>query len=148
MATVKQFVAKHELTNVMFQPYQPRERLPELLALADVHLISQSQAFTGIVVPSKLFGIMAAGRASLFVGPAEAEVARVLDESGGGRRFEIGDAAGLAEAIRQLAEDPAAIAAMGGAALRAASGPHHQPSRFEAWAALLEAVRPTSLVRR
>ena len=140
---MQQFVADHGLEHVMFQPYQPREQLDELLTLADVHLISQSQAFTGVVVPSKLFGIMAAGRASLFVGPAEAEVARVLGETGGGLRFDIGDGEGLARTLAELADDPARVRALGAAALRAAGQEHHQTSRFAAWEALLQDVAAT-----
>jgi glycosyltransferase involved in cell wall biosynthesis len=137
VADVKAFAEAHGLQNVMFQPYQPRERLPELLTLANVHLISQSEPFTGIVVPSKLFGIMASGRASLFVGPAEAEVARVLEETGGGLRFGIADDAALAQTIGALADAPERVAAMGEAALHAARHEHHQRSRFEAWEQLM-----------
>lgn len=146
--TVKAFVEEHGLTNVMFQPYQPRENLPDLLTLANVHLISQSQTFTGIVVPSKLFGIMAAGRASLFVGPAEAEVARVLDETGAGLRFDIGGGETLAKTILELADDPSRATQMGQAALDAARGPHHQLSRYTAWEKLLVSVSRREVVKR
>jgi glycosyltransferase involved in cell wall biosynthesis len=148
VAAMEAFVEEHGLSHVMFRPYQPRERLPELLTLADVHLISQAEAFTGIVVPSKLFGIMSAGRASLFVGPAEAEVARVLEETGGGRRFAIGDGAGLAGFIERCAADRGLPKAMGAAALAAARGPHHQRSRFAAWHELLEQTAPPRLPAR
>ena len=141
---MQRFVEDHGLERVMFQPYQPREQLDQLLSLADVHLISQSQAFTGVVVPSKLFGIMAAGRPSLFVGPREAEVARVLEETCGGMRFDIGDGAGLAAALRELADDPVRTRTMGHAALRAARGQHHQTRRFAAWESLLQDLAPPS----
>ncbi len=140
VATVREFAEDHGLRNVVFKGYQKRECLPDLLSLADVHLISQAEAFTGIVVPSKLFGIMAAGRASLFIGPDRAEVARVLDETGGGLRFAIGDAAGLAQTILRLSRDRAAADAMGRRALRASLSDHHPTSRFEAWESLLTAV--------
>lgn len=142
VATLRGFVEQHQLRNVMFQPYQPRERLDDLLSLADIHLISQSETFTGIVVPSKLFGIMAAGRTSLFVGPPDAEVARVLDETGAGLRFNIGDADGLADAILTLAKDPQRVRQMGEAALHAATHEHHRNQRFEAWENLLMQVSP------
>lgn len=142
VATLQEFVAQHRLQNVMFQPYQPREWLDDLLSLADIHLISQSETFTGIVVPSKLFGIMAAGRTSLFVGPPDAEVARVLDETGAGLRFDIGDADGLAQTILELANDPRRVGNMGGAALHAATHEHHRTQRFDAWENLLLQVSP------
>ncbi|MEO0514852.1 MAG: glycosyltransferase family 4 protein [Planctomycetota bacterium] len=134
---LRAFVEHHELQNVMIQPYQPRERLTDLLSLADVHLISQSESFTGVVVPSKLFGIMAAGRTSLFVGPPDAEVARVLDETRGGIRFPIGDAKALADVILQLAHDPERVGRMGQAALDASRNEHHRSTRFHAWEDLL-----------
>lgn len=139
---LKSFVEQHQLKNVMVQPYQPRERLPDLLSLANVHLISQSETFTGVVVPSKLFGIMAAGRTSLFVGPPDAEVARVLDETGGGIRFPLGDAKSLADVILQLAHDPRRVRQMGQAALDASRNEHHRNSRFHAWEELLLEVCP------
>lgn len=148
VATVKAFAEEHGLTNVMFQPYQPRENLPDLLTLANVHLISQSQTFTGIVVPSKLFGIMAAGRASLFVGPSEAEVAQVLEETGAGLRFPIGGGEALANTILELADDPQRASQMGQAALDAARGPHHQHSRYTAWEKLLVSVSRRQVVKR
>jgi len=137
IAPLRAFVEEHRLQNVVIKPYQPRERLPDLLSLADVHLISQSESFTGVVVPSKLFGVMAAGRASLFVGPPTAEVARVLDETGGGIRFPIGDARALADAILQLAHDPQRVRQIGQAALDASRREHHRNSRFHAWEDLL-----------
>ncbi|MEM1108518.1 MAG: glycosyltransferase family 4 protein [Planctomycetota bacterium] len=137
---LKDFVEQHRLNNVMVQPYQPRERLLDLLSLADVHLISQSELFTGVVVPSKLFGIMAAGRMSLFVGPTDAEVARVIDETGGGIRFGLGDAEALAQNIIQLAGDPDRVRRSGQAALQASRNEHHRNSRFLAWENLLLSV--------
>ncbi|MEM8738878.1 MAG: glycosyltransferase family 4 protein [Planctomycetota bacterium] len=135
--TLQEFIECHRLTNVMLRPYQPRERLLDLLSLADVHLISQSESFTGVVVPSKLFGIMAAGRPSLFVGPPDAEVARVLNETGAGIRFPLDDPAVLADVILQLAHAPERVRRMGQAALDASRDEHHRKSRFVAWESLL-----------
>ncbi|MBX3355844.1 MAG: glycosyltransferase family 4 protein [Phycisphaeraceae bacterium] len=103
---VEGFISEHQLTNAQSQPYQPRERLGELLSAADVHLASQAADMAGLFVPSKLFGIMAAARPAIFVGNADAENALVLGESGCGWVIAPGDAVGLASLLRELAADP------------------------------------------
>ncbi|HEY0010212.1 MAG TPA: glycosyltransferase family 4 protein [Tepidisphaeraceae bacterium] len=106
--------------NITFLPYQPREALNDLLNLADVHLLSQLPAFTGIVVPSKLFGIMAAGKPTLMVGPSDAEAARILMESGAGAIVSTGDVHvhSLLSELDRLMSNPSHRSAMGSDARR------------------------------
>ena len=134
---VKAFVAEHGLTHVMFQPYQPRERLNDLLGCADVHLVSQSDAFTGVVVPSKLLGIMCAARGSLFVGPAVAEVGQIIRETDAGRVVELGDSEALAAALVEIAEDPALARRWGNHARVAVEQEHSALLRCRQWEALI-----------
>ena len=94
--------------HVRFLPYQPRTLLNQSLNLADVHLVTQLPAFTGIVVPSKLFGIMAVGRPTIMVGPADCEVSRILVEQGAGVVLANGDSAGLVEWVRRYRADAGA----------------------------------------
>ncbi len=68
------------LDNVRFFPYQPFETLAHSLSAADVHLVTMQPELEGLVVPSKLYGVLAAGRPALFLGPAGSEAARVLRE--------------------------------------------------------------------
>lgn len=58
------------------RPYQPRAALGESLAAADLHLITMRPGFAGLIVPSKIYGILAVGRPAVFVGPGDSEVAR------------------------------------------------------------------------
>lgn len=102
---LQELAPKERWDHVRFLTYQPREKLNELLNLADVHLISQAPAYTGIVVPSKLFGILAAGKPSLMVGPSEAEASRILVESRSGIVIRPGDVDGMIRAIHQLRND-------------------------------------------
>jgi colanic acid biosynthesis glycosyl transferase WcaI len=69
------------LTNVLVLPYQPREFLSESLSLGDLHLVTLRPGFEGLVVPSKSYGIMAAGRPILFLGAPDSEIARVIREN-------------------------------------------------------------------
>ncbi|MFX6876802.1 hypothetical protein ABTH39_19765, partial [Acinetobacter baumannii] len=73
-------VESEGLPQFHFQSYQPRELLADSLAAADVHLISLLPALEGLIVPSKLYGILAAGRPTIFIGDTEGEVAKVLRE--------------------------------------------------------------------
>jgi len=105
--------AARELPNVRLAPYQPRERLSESLSAGDVHLVTLTSEVEGLAEPSKLYGIMAAGRPAVFVGPRRAEVARTIEREGCGRLVANGDATGLAAALLALAADPGACAEMG-----------------------------------
>jgi colanic acid biosynthesis glycosyl transferase WcaI len=103
-----------ELTNVRLLPLQPSDRLPELLGLADIHLLTQSPEAEDLVLPSKLTGMLASGRAVVATTRAGTEIAEVLRDCG--VRVQPDDAAGLAAAIEELATQPERRAAMGSAA--------------------------------
>jgi len=105
--------AAERLPNVRLGDYQPRERLAASLSAADLHLVSLAPELCGLIEPSKLYGIMAAGRPALFVGPEESEVARTIRREGCGEVLRPRDADGLARGIESLADDPARRAAMG-----------------------------------
>ncbi|NUT56479.1 MAG: glycosyltransferase family 4 protein, partial [Thermoleophilia bacterium] len=60
--TLAEQARRDGLDNVRFLPYQPRERLPESLATGDVHVVGLARGLAGYVVPSRLYGILAAGR--------------------------------------------------------------------------------------
>jgi glycosyltransferase involved in cell wall biosynthesis len=94
-----------ELRNVRFVPYQPRESLGDALGAADVHLVTLLPALEGLIVPSKLYGILAAGRPSIFIGDAQGEVATVLAAAECGASVACGDGAALATEIRRLRDD-------------------------------------------
>ncbi len=70
--------------NVEFRPPAPLEQLPAALAAADAHLACMSDALLGLVVPSKIYGALAAQRPVVFLGPRPSEAARVISESGRG----------------------------------------------------------------
>ena len=76
LAEVKAARDREELTNIRFLDYVPRDAVARVARVADVHLISMRPEMTGIVVPGKLYGVMAAGRPALFVGPEHCEIGR------------------------------------------------------------------------
>jgi glycosyltransferase involved in cell wall biosynthesis len=91
---------------VRFLPFQPRERLAESLSAADLHLVTMQEAMEGLVVPSKLYGVLAAGRPALFLGPEGSEAARVVEEHDCGTVLPSVGGAGLADAIRVWYDHP------------------------------------------
>jgi glycosyltransferase involved in cell wall biosynthesis len=68
---------------------------------------------TGIVVPGKLYGVMAAGRPAVFVGPRHCESADTIRAAGCGITVDRGDVDGLVAALTQLAGDPSLSRRMG-----------------------------------
>jgi colanic acid biosynthesis glycosyl transferase WcaI len=96
------------LGNFRFLPYQPRGRLRDSLSAADVHLVSLLPCLEGLIVPSKLYGILAAGRPVVFIGDPDGELPRIIRDAGVGVSIATGDAVGLCAALGGLREDPAA----------------------------------------
>lgn len=101
------------LTNTRFLPYQPLSRLGDSLSAADVHLASLRDGLQGLLVPSKLYGILAVGRPLMYVGPPDCEVARVVTTHDLGWTGPPGNVDGLADAIATAAASPAETAARG-----------------------------------
>lgn len=102
-----------KLTNVMFKPYQSAESLGSSLGAADLHLVSLKGALEGLIVPSKFYGVAAAGRPCLFVGDVRGEIAALIREHNCGMAIAEGDAEGLARAIEALAQDAVLCAQLG-----------------------------------
>lgn len=113
LARLKGEIAQRGEGGVMFQPYQPREALSESLSVPDVHLITLRPSLEGLIVPSKYYGIAAAGRPAIFIGDPDGEIGRILRESDTGLVVAEGDGAALVQAVRDLASDPQRCEAMG-----------------------------------
>jgi glycosyltransferase involved in cell wall biosynthesis len=105
LAAVEAEVRRRGFGNVEFRPHVDRPRLGESLTAGDLHLVTLRDGIAGLVVPSKIYGILAAGRPTLYVGPDEGEVAEILEEGRCGARVALGDAAALAETIRDYVTD-------------------------------------------
>jgi colanic acid biosynthesis glycosyl transferase WcaI len=120
------------LPRVHFLPLQPLERLGELLASADVHLLPQRADAADLVMPSKLTGMLASGRPVICGTPPGTELSAVVAECGVVVPPE--NARAMARALRDLADDPARRVTMGAAAAHYARTNLHIDmvlSRFE-----------------
>jgi colanic acid biosynthesis glycosyl transferase WcaI len=130
---MRQEVRNRGLRTVLFRPHQPAERLSESLSLPDVHLISLRPALEGLIVPSKYYGIAAAGRPAIFVGHPKGEIARVIDQSATGFVVREGDKEGLIRAIRALWSDPGLVETQGKAARELFESRFDFPHAFAKW---------------
>jgi colanic acid biosynthesis glycosyl transferase WcaI len=93
------------LHNVHFHPLQPYLALPDLLSLADVHLVIQKRGAADAVMPSKLTGILAAGGDAIITADADTELGRVVvDNPGIATRIEPENVSALVEAITHLTQ--------------------------------------------
>jgi colanic acid biosynthesis glycosyl transferase WcaI len=106
-------VAARQLTKVTFLPSQPRSQLPLTLTVADASLVTLQAGLAGMLVPSKLYGILAAGLPVIYVGPPEGRVADVIRENRVGISANNGDAEGLARAVLELMNQKEARREMG-----------------------------------
>lgn len=113
LAELKAQVATLPKAQFVFLDPQPESALEDSLAAGDAHLVSLQPQFEGLVLPSKLYGIAAVGRAVIFCGDEKGEVARLVAEHDCGLSAEPRDAIKLAHLIRSLATDRARCAQMG-----------------------------------
>jgi colanic acid biosynthesis glycosyl transferase WcaI len=99
--------------NVRFLPFRPVEQIPHVMMAGDLHIVTVRRGLEGVVVPSKLYSILAAGRPVLAVAAATSDAVRIVVESGCGVAADPDDPAAVAAAIRELRADPARLAEMG-----------------------------------
>ena len=105
-AELEDFASTNGLRSVEFRPYVSRDRLSEGLALGDIGLVTQRAVCCGSVVPSKVYGILAAARPVLFIGPSAATPALVIARHDCGWQVDPGDTAGLTRLLQHLADNP------------------------------------------
>jgi colanic acid biosynthesis glycosyl transferase WcaI len=127
---LKRQVIALDLPNILFLPYQPLSQLRPIMTAADMHIATMRENVWGLMVPSKVYGILAAGRPCLFLGPTRCEVSRTIEEFKCGEVLARASGPDLATALCAWADDPER--------LRAAGLNAH---RFAKSAGLAEAVR-------
>ena len=106
-------ISAKPLPNVRFLPFFPIEQVPHVMMAGDVHIVTVRRGLEGVVVPSKLYSILAAGRPVLAIAAAESDAARIVRESGCGISADPDDPAAIAAAIRELRNDQNRLIQMG-----------------------------------
>jgi colanic acid biosynthesis glycosyl transferase WcaI len=100
-AALEERVARLGLTSVRFLGYQPRELLSETLSSGHVHVVGLARGLAGYVVPSRAYGVLAAGRPVIVAADEESETSALVRDAKCGWAVPPGDPAALAEAIRE-----------------------------------------------
>jgi len=102
-----------QLTNVYFGDYQPIERLSEVLATGDIHLVPLRMGLASVSVPSKSYSILAAGRPMLAAIDLNTEIPNMLQLSGAGVAVELDNSPAFIEALARLVSNRNQLHEMG-----------------------------------
>jgi glycosyltransferase involved in cell wall biosynthesis len=136
------FIRQEDIDNARYLPYFPREQIKYSLSLADVHLLTLRPDMDGIAVPGKLYGILAAGRPALMVGPKSSELARIIETHDVGALVDPTATSDptdhLVHHLRTLYEDPDYRRAQGQRARTTFVEHFEQRVVCEQWTSLLE----------
>ena len=117
-ASVIALAERLETTNVTFLPYQPRAVLSDSLSGADLHYLGLTKGLSGFVVPSRAYGVLAAGRPLLVSADEECETVRIVRTAGCGVVVPPGRPELVAGAIRDAYEGRLDLEAMGASGRR------------------------------
>ena len=123
-----------------FLPYQEQKVLRYSLTAPDVHWISLNPEAEGLIVPSKFYGIAAAGKPIIIIAAKDGELARLVQEYACGAVIAPGDAGALVCTLLRLSNDPAAVAEMGMRARKMLEVHFSRQKAFERWRRLLDTL--------
>jgi glycosyltransferase involved in cell wall biosynthesis len=98
---------------VRFLPFRPAGEIPLVLSSGDMHVVTVKRGLEGVVVPSKMYPTLAAGRPVLGVAPEECDVVRIIRRSACGLAADPDDPNALVEALRGVLHDSEQIRNMG-----------------------------------
>lgn len=108
------------IPNVRFLPFFPGSKIPSVLAAANAHVITVKRGLEGVVVPSKMYGILAAGKPMVAVAPRECDVVSIGEQKGFAAGADPDNPSEFADVARRISRDAGLLRAMGEAALAAA----------------------------
>ena len=123
-----------------FRPYQDSSALASSLSAPDVHWISLVPDMEGLIVPSKFYGVAAAGRPTIAVSDPDGEIGAIVRRFDCGLAVSPGDGPGLAAAIRSLKADPSRRATMGANARALIEGRFARAHALAQWESLLAQI--------
>jgi len=131
------YIREHLPKNGRLIDYQPADRLGQVLAAADVCLISQHEQMFDKALPYKVYGIFAAGKPTIFIGSERSEIAEWVRRHEAGLCVEQGQGDALVQAICAIKGEPARAERMGRSARQLAEGVLHSRLAAERWTALI-----------
>ncbi|MGL5082654.1 MAG: WcaI family glycosyltransferase [Microcoleaceae cyanobacterium] len=110
---LQEYCDTYNADNVLLLPFQPREKLPEMLSAADIGLVVQKRQVTVFNLPSKIPVLLASGCAIVASVPDTGTAKEAVETSGGGVVVEPEDPKALAQAVLNLYHHPEKVAALG-----------------------------------
>lgn len=128
------------MENVLFLPYQTKDMLSFSLSMADLHIVSLKKKMLGAVVPSKVYGIMAAGRPYLAITDRGSEAARLAEKYGCGLWVDPDDAERIAESLDWALNHPHELEEMGQRARQLAETKFDKGIIINEWLKLLDSL--------
>ena len=139
-ALIEQVKARGLAPSFRFIPYQERALLKKSLGVPDLHWLSLKPALEGLIVPSKFYGIAAAGRPTLAITAPDGEIARLVQGYNCGLVIEPGRGDELAAAILRLSNNPEMLATMGTNARAMLEAQFTRRQAFERWDEVLAKI--------
>ena len=121
-----------------FIPYQEQKMLSYSLAVADAHWLSLNPKLEGLIVPSKFYGIAAAGKPIIIIGDKNGEIGRRVQQHGCGIAVAPGDTDALIDALRHLSNAPGTISEMGRRARAMLDAHFPRQQALQRWSGLLD----------
>ncbi len=126
-----------KLPNIVFEGYAPLDRLERHLGVADISVVILSAAFRDVLLPSKYYGILASGRATLLISGCDSDIRRDIGREGVGFAFGHGEGERIANTLRALRSDPETLTEMGRKARALFDRRYAKDTILEAYRALL-----------
>ena len=123
---------------------QADTRLPDVVR--QIGLVTQKPECLGSVVPSKVYGLMAAGRPYLFIGPLDSTPGEIIEKHNCGWRADCGDVPSLVSLLQRLSEQPGLVARAGERARHAFLHDYNKPQGTARIVAVINAVTPGAQV--
>jgi glycosyltransferase involved in cell wall biosynthesis len=115
---VEQAREMHNLKNVLLLPFQPIDKWADTFGLGDIHFVSLRTGFEGVVVPSKTYSVLSAGRPVIYQGSPYGEIARMIAEEEIGTVVPLSNPDVLEQAILHYLDNPMLVEEQGEKAYR------------------------------
>ncbi len=137
-----------EQSNVRFLPFLPESELANSLSAASVHYVSLREPFSGVMVPSKIYGCFASGRPVIYEGPEGSTVAEMIGGANCGAVVRNGDSEGLLSAILEYRNNPEKQKEDGLAAKQSYEAAHTADISADRYVGVVEEMFPIERLRK
>jgi glycosyltransferase involved in cell wall biosynthesis len=124
---------------VRFLPYFPAHEIPNVLASGDMHIVTVKRGLEGVVVPSKFYPLLAAGRPILAVSSTKTDAARIVERAGCGLVADPDDPEAVAEAVRTVLRAPGRLPEMSARAREIATS-YDKVKQIDAFVKIMEEI--------